>query len=130
MKLKKVKRSLHRRLATGLLVSVSMTLPATLSAAKVEHATIVSVASQGNSEIAAHRQHLCPSARKATRILSPTRSETIGSLTSPTCESGLSVAICTELCREFVGRHRFTACQVELHLLDRSRDDGELSAQP
>ncbi len=61
MKLKKVKRSLHRSLATGLLVLVSMTVPATLLAAKVEHATIVSVASQtivsvasqGNSGIAA-----------------------------------------------------------------------------
>ncbi len=51
MKLKKEKRGLHRGLATGLLVLVSMTLPATLSAAKVEHASIVSVASQGNSEI-------------------------------------------------------------------------------
>ena len=51
MKLK-VKRGFHRRLATGLLVSVSMTFPATLSAAKVEHASIVFVASQGNSEIA------------------------------------------------------------------------------
>ncbi len=61
MKLKRVKRSLHRSLATGLLVLVSMTVPATLLAAKVEHATIVSVASQtivsvasqGNSGIAA-----------------------------------------------------------------------------
>ncbi len=52
MKPKKVKRSLHRGLATGLLVSVSVTLPATLSAAKVEHASIVPVAWQGNSEIA------------------------------------------------------------------------------
>ena len=53
MKIKKVKRGFHRGLATGLLVSVSMTLPATLLAApKVEHASIVSVASQGNSEIA------------------------------------------------------------------------------
>ncbi len=52
MKLKKTKRGLLRGLATGLLVSVSMTLPATLSAAKVEHASIVSVARQGNSEIA------------------------------------------------------------------------------
>ena len=52
MKLKKMKRGLLRGLATGLLVLVSMTLPATLSAAKVEHASIVSVASQGNSEIA------------------------------------------------------------------------------
>ncbi len=52
MKLKKMKRGLLRGLATGLLVSVSMSLPATLSAAKVEHASIVSVARQGNSEIA------------------------------------------------------------------------------
>ncbi len=52
MKLKKVKYGLHRRLATGLLVSVSMTLPATPSAAKVEHASIVPVAWQGNSEVA------------------------------------------------------------------------------
>ena len=52
MKLK-MKRGFHRGLATGFLISVGMTLPATLSAAKVEHATIVSVASQGNSEIAA-----------------------------------------------------------------------------
>ena len=51
MKLKKVKRSLHRSLATGLLVLVSMTVPATLFAAKVEHASIVSVASHGNSEV-------------------------------------------------------------------------------
>lgn len=50
MKLK-MKRGFHRGLATGFLISVSMTLPATLSAAKVEHASIVSVASQGNSEI-------------------------------------------------------------------------------
>ncbi len=53
MKLKKVKRSLHRSLATGLLVLVSMTVPATLLAVKVEHASIVPVAWQGNSEIAA-----------------------------------------------------------------------------
>ncbi len=52
MKLKKVNRGLHRGLAAGLLISVSMILPATLSAAKEEHASIVSVASQGNSEIA------------------------------------------------------------------------------
>ena len=51
MKLKKVKRGLHHGLATGLLVSVSMTVPGALSAAKVEHASIVSVASQGDSEI-------------------------------------------------------------------------------
>ena len=52
MKLEKMKRGLLRGLVTGLLVSVSMTLPATLSAAKVEHASIVSVAWQGNSEVA------------------------------------------------------------------------------
>ncbi len=52
MKLEKMKHGLLRGLATGLLVSVSMTLPATLSAAKVEHASIVPVAWQGNSEIA------------------------------------------------------------------------------
>ena len=52
MKLKKVKRSLHRGLATGSLILVSMAVPASLLAAKVEHASIVSVASQGNSEIA------------------------------------------------------------------------------
>ena len=52
MKLKKVKRGLHRRLATGVLVLVTMTVPAALLAAKVEHASIVSVARQGNSEIA------------------------------------------------------------------------------
>ena len=52
MKLKKVKRGLHRRLATGVLVLVTMTVPATLLAAKVEHASIVSVARQGSSEIA------------------------------------------------------------------------------
>ncbi len=52
MKLKKMKRGLLRGLATGLLVSVSMTLPATPSAAKVEHASIVPAAWQGNSEVA------------------------------------------------------------------------------
>ena len=52
MNLKKVKRGFHPGLATGLLVLVSMTFPATLLAAKVEHASIVSLASQGNYEIA------------------------------------------------------------------------------
>ena len=52
MKLKKVKRHLHRGLATGSLVLMSMAVPATLLAAKVEHASIVPIASQGNSEIA------------------------------------------------------------------------------
>ncbi len=53
MKLKKVKYGLHRRLATGLLVSVSMMVPATLLAGpRVEHASIVPIASHGNSEIA------------------------------------------------------------------------------
>ncbi len=72
MKLKKVKRSLHRSLATGLLVLVSITVPATLLAApKVEHATIVSVvsqtivsvASQGNSGIAASAAAVSSSSR-------------------------------------------------------------------
>ena len=52
MNLKKVKPSLHRGLATGLLVSMSMTVPTTLFAAKLEHASLVSVASQGNSDVA------------------------------------------------------------------------------
>ena len=51
MKLK-TKYGFHRGLATGVLMLVSMSLPATLSAAKVEHASIVSIALQGNSEIA------------------------------------------------------------------------------
>ena len=63
MKLKKVKRSLHRSLATGLLVLVSMTVPATLLAAKVEHASIVPVAWQGNSEIAASAASLFSSSQ-------------------------------------------------------------------
>ena len=51
MNLKKVKHGFPPGLATGLLVLVSMTVPATLMAAKVEHASITSLASQGSSEI-------------------------------------------------------------------------------
>ena len=64
MKLTRVKPGLHRGLATGLLVLVSMTLPATLLAVKVEHASIVSVASRGNSEIASSAAFLPSSSRR------------------------------------------------------------------
>ena len=64
MKLKKVKPGLHRGLATGVLVLVSMSLPATLSAVKVEHASIVSVASRGNFEIASSAAFLPSSSRR------------------------------------------------------------------
>ena len=63
MNLEKVKLSFHRGLATGLLVLVSMTVPATLLAAKVEHASIASVASQGNSEVASSAASVSSSSR-------------------------------------------------------------------
>ena len=64
MKLTRVKLGLHRGLATSVLVLVSMSLPATLSAVKVEHASIVSVASRGNFGIGPSATFLPSSSRR------------------------------------------------------------------